>query len=229
MDATFTSGAAISNCSAILCTAQGDICILDDSHQTQRLERVAQVGFGIHCVVFDHANGLVWVGGRQGIVRSMHLDTLIKPTIPTVSPLKAPPFSSSGSEMMPDTLAIGFVRGRIITVDSHRNIEIRGLVNSENASIMGSGSKRLPAHESAVLGVSSLLFKSRVDGPDFFTFSARGTVLFWLLDGTCTGSMRIPLDQLVYSEDCDSNDLKIVVPSGSDEHLLSGDKMGILR
>lgn len=228
MDATFTSVAAISDCKAILCTAQGDICLLDDSHRTQRLERVAQVDFGILCVVFDHMYGLVWIGGRQGTMRSLHLDTLIKPTIPTVPHGTTLPFSSTSSDMVPDIMAIGLVRGRVITIDSHRIIEIQGAADTERASGV-SDSKRLPAHESAVLGVSSLLPKSRVDGPDFLTFSARGTVLFWLLDGTCTGSMKIPLEQPVYPEDGDTNDLKIVVPLGSDEHLLSGDKIGVLR
>ena len=229
MDATFTSVAAISNCRAILCTAQGDVCLLDDSHQTQRLERVAQVDFGILCVVFDHSYRLVWIGGRQGTVRSMHLDTLIKPAIPPVRPVMVLPFSSTGSEFVPDIIAIGLVHDRVITVDTQRIIEIRGLIDTEGTSSMESNCKRLPAHESAVLGVSNLLSKSRVDGPDFLTFSARGTVLFWLLDGTCHASMKIPLDQPAYLEDGDTNCLKIVVPLESDECLLSGDRMGILR
>ena len=229
MDATFTSVATISESSAILCTAQGDICLLDDSHGTQRLEIVAQVNFGILCVVFDHAYRLIWTGGRQGTTRSMHLDTLIKPTITKFLPVKTPSFSSTNSDMVPDTMAIGLVRGRVITIDSHRIIEIRGVAGDEGVSGMNTGCKRLPAHESAVLGVSSLLPKSRVDGPDFLTFSAKGTVLFWFLDGTCTGSMTIPLDEPIHPEVGDANNLKIVVPLDSDEHLLSGDQMGVLR
>ena len=229
IDATFTSVAAISESSAILCTAQGDICLLDDSDRTQRLERLAQVEFSILCVVFDHACGLVWVGGRHGATRSVRLDTSNKPTISTDSPVKTSSLSSNHSVMMPDTTAIGLVRGRVITVDSHRVVEIRGVEDNKGTSGMNSLIKRLPAHESSVLGVSSLLPKSRVDGPDFLTFSAGGTVLFWLLNGTCTGSMTIPLDQPIHPEDGDANNLKVVVPLDSDEHLLSGDKMGVLR
>lgn len=229
MDATFTSVTLLSESRAILCTAQGDICLLDDSHRTQRLDRVAHVDFGILCVVFDHTYGLIWIGGRQGTMRSVHLDTLIKPMIPAFPSVTASRFPSTSSEMVPAILAIGLIRGRVITVDSQRIIEIRGVTDTERTSGMGPDFKRLPAHESAVLGVSSLLPKSRVGGPDFLTFSARGTVLFWLLDGTCTGSKKIPLDQPVYPEGGDTNDLKTVVPLGSDEHLLSGDKLGCLR
>lgn len=228
IDATFTSIATISASSAILCTAQGDICLLDDSHRTQRLERLAQVDMSILCVVFDHASGLVWVGGRQGATRSFHLDTLNRPTKSTESPVRTSSFLSTNTAMMPDTTAIGLVRGRVITVDSHRVVEIRGVADKGNSG-MDSLIKRLPAHESGVLGVSSLLPKSRVDGPDFLTFSAAGTVLFWLLGGTCTGSMTIPLDQPIHLDDGDTNNLKVVVPLDSDEHLLSGDKMGVLR
>ena len=227
MDATFTCAAAISDCSAVLCTAQGDICLLDDSHEMQQLERVAHVDFGILCVLVDHACGLLWIGGREGNIMSMHLDTVVKPTARILPTVTTSALQSTGSEdVVPDTVAIGLVRGRIVSVDSHRIIEIRGLTDTAGGSVTDADSRRLPAHESAVLGVSDLLPKSRV--ADFFTWCRR-TVLFWLLEGTCTGSLEIHLDQPNCPEDGDTNDLKIVVPLGSDELLLSGDRMGVLR
>ena len=227
MNATFTSAAAISHCRAFLGTAQGDICLLDDSNEMQQLERVAHVDFGILCVLVDHACGLIWIGGREGNVMSMHLNNLVKPTAPVVPPVPTPALQSTGPNVVPDTIAIGLVRGRIVAVNSHRIIEIRGLVDTAGGSVTDADSKRMPAHESAVLGVSDLLPK-RLNGPDFFTWS-RGIVLFWLLNGTCTGSLEIHLDQPVSPEDGDTNDLKKVVPLGSDELLLSGDRMGVLR
>ena len=229
MDAKFTSVAAVSDCRAIICTTQGNICLLDDTHQAQRLRRVAQADFGIFCALFDHASNTIWIGGRQGNVKSMHLDSLLKSTVPINAPAIDLPIFSSDPDSAPDILAIGLVRGRVITTDSRRVIEIRAPEDSGKAFVVGSESKRLPAHESAVLGVSSLLPKARFDGPDFLTFSARGTVLFWLLDSTCTGSAIVPLDQPNCSEAVGSNELKIVVPLGSDEYLLTGDKLGILR
>ena len=228
MDATFTSAAAISDCKAVLCTTQGDICLLDDSHEMQQLEKVAHVDFGILCVLVDHACGLIWIGGREGNVIFMYLNNLVKPTARIAPFVPTSALQSTGTNFMPDTVAIGLVRARILTVDSHRIIEIRGLIDTEGGSVTDADSKRLPAHESAVLGVSDLLPKTRSDGPDFFTWS-RGIVLFWLLNGTSTGSVEIHLDQPVYPEDGDTNDLKIVVPLGSDRLLLSGDKLGILR
>ena len=230
IDATFTSIATVSDSRAVLCTAQGDICLLDDSHKAQRLERVAQVEFGILCVAFDHTNGLLWIGGKQGTTRSMHIDDLIKPMmVPPVVPLGTSLLSSASSGTVPDTIAIGLVCGRVITIDSNRIIEVRGVADSQRVSGMHFDSKRLPAHESSVLGVSNLLPKFNLGDPDFFTFSARGTVLFWLLDGKCTGSIKIPLDPPLNSGNGDTNDLKIVVPLESDENMLSGDKKGVLR
>ena len=227
IDATFTSIATVSDSRAVLCTAQGDICLLDDSHKAQRLERVAQVEFGILCVAFDHTNGLIWIGGKQGTTRSMHIDNLIKPMmVPPVVPLGTSLLSSASSGTVPDTLAIGLLRDRVITIDSNRIIELRGVADSKRVSGTHFDSKRLPAHESSVLGVSSLLPKLNPEDPDFFTFSARGTVLFWLLDGRCTGSIEIPLDP---PGNGDTNDLKIVVPLESDRNMLSGDRKGVLR
>ena len=232
IDATFTAAIAVSDSKAILCTAQGDICLLDDADCTQRLERVARAEFKIHCVTFDSDEDLVWIAGEGGVTSPMNLDDLTKSSqssapaaaLPILQSKKAP-----NMEKRPITMALGLVRGRIISVDANRIMELRTAEALSSTLALSTVLKKLPAHESAVLGVRSLLPKSEADSPDFFTFSAKGTVLFWLFDGTCVDSVEIPLDQTSRPEGGDTNEVKTVVPYNPDSCLVSGDRLGVLR
>ena len=215
-----------------MCSAQGDICLLDDSDRTQRLEKVAQVAFKVQCVTFDCNNKILWVAGEGSGMKGIRLQDLIQPRRSNSTSLVSPTLDSvptSSSDRGPNVVSVGFIRNRIVSVDSNRSIEIKAAEESGTISSSSAVSKRLPAHDSAVLGVRSLLPKSSQDSPDFLTFSAKGSVRFWLLDGTCTGNVDIPLDQASCTEDGDINELKIVMPSDADGHLLSGDKNGTLK
>ena len=232
IDSTFTALVAISDCRAIVCSAQGDICLLDDTDRTQRLEKVAQVAFKIHCVTFDCNNKILWVAGEGIGMQAIRLHDLLQPkrsnsTSLVSSSLESESTSSVGKQ--PTIVSVGLVRNCTISVDSNRNIEIKTAEEISTSSSSNIISKRLPAHDSAVLGVRSLLPKSSQDSPDFLTFSAKGSVRFWLLDGSYTGNIDIPLDQPDCTEDGDVNELKTVIPSDADGHLLSGDKNGTLK
>ena len=232
IDSTFTALVAISDCRAIVCSAQGDICLLDDSDRTQRLEKVAQVTFKVQCVTFDCNNKMLWVAGEGSGVKAIKLQDLLQPRRSNSTSLVSPTLDSeptSSSDRGPTVVSVGFIRNRIVSVDSNRSIEINAAEESGTIPSSSAVSKRLPAHDSAVLGVRSLLPKSSQDSPDFLTFSAKGSVRFWLLDGTCTGNVDIPLDQASCTEDGDINELKTVMPSDADGHLLSGDKNGTLK
>lgn len=126
-------------------------------------------------------------------------------------------------------VAVGLVRESLVIIDSDRIIKIESIPESHESSGSCMASKRLAAHDSAVLGVCSLLPHAADDEADFLTFSAKGTVLFWRRSGTSTGSIEIPLDQPPSVEDGYVNELKIVAYSISDGSLVSGDKSGILR
>ena len=232
IDSTFTALVAISDCKAIVCSAQGDICLLDDTDRTQRLEKVAQVAFKIYCVTFDCNNKILWVAGEGSGMQAIKVDDLLQSKRPNPNSLVSPTIeseSTSSCGKQPSIVSVGLVRNCIISIDSNRNIEIKTAEEMSTSPSSNTISKRLPAHDSAVLGVRSLLPKSSQDSPDFLTFSAKGSVRFWLLDGNCTGNVDIPLDQPDCTEDGDINELKTVVPSDADSHLLSGDKNGTLK
>lgn len=232
IDAIFTAVVAVSDQEAILCTAQGDICLLDDTQRMQRLERLARVDFAILCVTFDVNHGRIWVAGHGGNMRHVRLNDLLErrdsPDSPKFSPLLCFD-STSSTKKTASIVAVGLVRERMVTIDSDRIIEIQSAIRPRGASASSMASKRLAAHDSAVLGVCSLLPRLAEDEAEFLTFSAKGTVLFWRLNGTCTASIEIPLDQPPSVEDGYVNELKIVGYSISDGSLVSGDKNGVLQ
>lgn len=233
IDATFTAAVALSDFQAVLCTAQGDVCLLDDTNQAQRLKTVAKCEFPIECVTVDHEHGLVWFAGQSGTLRSISLDDLLESNISLSISANSPPNCTTllaNTDKRSDVLAIGIIRNRIISIGADRYIQIRTATETASkGSHLAPVSKSLPAHDSAVLGVRSLLPKARPEGPDFMTFSKKGSVMFWMLDGTCTNRIEIPLDQSLGADDGAANELRSVMPLLPDDSLVSGDRNGVVR
>ena len=232
LDATFNCIVPISDSKAVICTSQGDVCLLDDSDKCQKLEKVTSVGFGIQCAFLDGDRGLVWVAGQDQHAWAFPINTLTSSNSSSneLGPLSEPAsLEPTGLSETPSILAIGSVRGHIVTSDSERNVRLMRVEQRDGSFQIGASNKHLPAHESAVLGVCELPARIESSEPTFLTHSARGTVLFWLLDGTCSGRTEIRLDQAQSEESGDVNELKIVVVSTFDEMLYSGDKRGVLR
>lgn len=233
IDAVFTCLVAISDDKAILCTDRGDVCllVLNEGDRTQRLDRVAQVAFGVSCVVVEKERNFVWVAGKNGRLQALLLHVLTS-HVSSDSPRSSAtstPRSSVLSETKPGILAMGMVQGRIVTVDSDHIIELRAIKNGDEDSTASAcvQSIRLPAHESGVLG-ATILNQPNGHDSDFFTWSTNGTVLFWMFSGMCKSSITIELDQPFPRND-DGNELRIFRAAGFDEFFVSGDKEGVLR
>ncbi len=230
IESTFTCVVAISDCKAIICTDKGDICLLDDTQRNQRLDRIAKTGSSILCVAVDSTNKCLWMGGTMGKHWALPLDHLTRIEVSldySVSPTGPQMLSSFGSSRSTDTLAIGSVRGHIVTVDSGHNIAIERAESGDCGNVVAT-EKRMPAHDTAVLGVSTMYQPNDYDA-EYFTWSVQGTVLFWLLDGTCKGKLDVTLDQVHSAEEGDLNELRVVRASESDDFFISGDKHGMLR
>ena len=227
IDAVFTSAVAISQDKAILCTEQGDICLLDDTDQEQRLEKVAQVDFSVFCVSVGTSRDCIIVAGSEGRIKVIPIQDLEKfetdlDMINNSSSTSRTTFDAGGP---PDILAIGSLSmGRLFTVDRNHTMCIKKAEKVEEQdprTIL----KQIDAHDTAVLGVSALQQPNKYSA-DFFTWASQGTALFWKLDGTCTHRLEIPLDQEATPEIGDVNELKVLRASSSDDLFVFGDKFG---
>ncbi|KAL8797193.1 MAG: hypothetical protein Q9195_000660 [Heterodermia aff. obscurata] len=228
IDAVFTSVVAISHDKAILCTEQGDICLLDDVDQEQRLEKVAQVDFSILCVSVGTSRDCIIVAGSEGRIKILSIQELEKsetdPDIISSSSRTSLTKVDAGGGS-PDILAIGSLSmDRLFTVDRDHTMCVKNVKTVEEQdpkTIL----KQIDAHDTAVLGASALHQPNKY-GADFFTWASQGTALFWKLDGTCTHRLEIPLDQEATPEISDVNELKILRASSSDDLFVFGDKVG---
>ena len=230
-DATFTTAASISNCTAVVCSAQGDVCLLDDTERNQRFVKVTKMDVAISSVVFDQKHNLIWFAGENGLFKSMLSHDIVRQSAPEIKhSASIADLAVLGSGCIrSSSLALGIVRDSILSLDHKRIIEIFAIEEKGLRAKTLTLTKTLPAHESATLGVCNLLPKSQEHEPDFLTYSAKGTVLFWRFDGTCTDRVVIPLDESNTYDESTPNEIKVLTPTESYEFLVSGDKNGTLR
>lgn len=230
IDATFTCVVAMSDCKALICTDKGDICLLDDTERNQRLDRIAKTGSSILCITVDNINNCLWIGGAKGKLWALPLSLLTSIGVASdhpIPPISPDLLSRSGFSQFADIVAIGSVRGHIVTVDSSHSIGIKCAKDLDSRRTV-STEKRMPAHGSSVLGVCTMHQPNNHEA-EFFTWSVQGTVIFWLLDGTCKGKVEVTIDQIDDADEGNLNELRVVRVSESDDFLVSGDKHGTLR
>lgn len=218
VEATFTAIAPISIHKAIVCTEKGDVCLLDDS-EGQKLIKLASTGFFITCLAVDIEHRRVKIGGRNGRMRSISLDELLNP-----SPPESPkPILESAPG--PDLCAMGYAAHSLVTIDSNNSIEISGQ-DSDAADLRMQ--KLLSAHGDSVLGICLLSAETTMSAA-FLTWSASGTIVFWNLDGSSKGSVKVEIEQISTGDDDPVNQCQIVRVAKNAAFLVAGDKYGVLR
>lgn len=228
LDAVFTCVAAISDLQAIVCTDGGDVCLLDDRTRPQQFEKVANVGFSVACITVDHIAKCAWIGGADGTTRALPLDMLS--CHPSPEPFEAEPLRGNklGTQTAPGHIAMGTIDGRLITLDSNRAIKFDHIERLVAGGKADTAAKYITAPRSAVLGVSALHQPNEYTA-DFLTWSADGSVMFWALDGSCKGELRVDLDSTLKDHEGGRNELKVVRACAQDGSLLLGDRSGILQ
>ena len=227
MDAVFTTVVAIAHEKAILCTEHGDICLLDDTDQNQRIEKLTHVDFKILCISVHKSRDSIVVAGSEGRFKIMSVHDLEKHK-GNITSSEISTASNSRVDDAPrpllDILAVGFLgQDRLLMMDASHTMFVREaqILQDNQATIL----KEIAAHDSPILGVNALQRPNKRDA-DFLTWSSQGTALFWALDGTCTYRVDIPLSREVSFDDNGPNELKVVRAFLNLEYLVFGDKYG---
>jgi WD40 repeat protein len=226
LEASFSCVGTLSEKRAIVCTDKGDICLLDDN-DSQRLSKVAHAGFGVSCLALDVENGAIIVGGRGERTRTMRLAELLNPSTPPDSPEPDLDFhTSNGSEETGYLCAMATMPSEVVVVDAKHSI-VMGLVGSEAIEYAKAASP-FAAHTEPVLGVKVLPQPNCFEAA-FFTWSGKGTVLFWDLEGCNQASLQVPLDQMITADEEWLNQCQNVQVSADARYFVSGDKYGVMR
>lgn len=225
VEATFTCVAALSDWQALLCTEQGDICLLDDTDQKQRLERIAIAPFKVFCISVHRENGIVLLGGKNGKTQELSTQSLLPGASPG-SDIESPsPIGSisRGPDSCSDIMAVGFLRDHIVSVDASHQITIRRPSTFDSSPFCNTEAKLVTAHESAVRGVITLAQPNPQEA-DFMTWSSQGTVLFWTLDGVCKDKLAMSLEQSPSGPHGSLNELRVL--RGCSDTFFFGDRHG---
>lgn len=224
LDQTFTDAVAISSDRAVICSDQGDICMLVDAIVSPLLVKIADAGFNINSVAVKSGQRLVVAGGgSMAFTLSDLLNTPITPSAPvlvhgTRLKLGRPPYKIN---------AMAFMDNRLVTMDTEMGISLFEVSNHSIATNFTSLACRLEAHGSPIMGLQSICASKNSEAA-FCTWSADGLVLFWDYRGNCTRSVRIPLDQSLEEVEY-ANELKVVRMCRDSQNLVSGDRVGRIR
>ncbi|KAF2848814.1 WD repeat protein-like protein [Plenodomus tracheiphilus IPT5] len=225
-DATFTSVVPIAPNRAIIASDKGEICLLDDSGSEHRFSKLTDAGFPVSSMAVD-VNGRLHIGGSQGGLKTLFIDDIVKVMTPPPSPpprVESPVVTAIGSNQIG---AVGCLTDYVITVDSQHAIRLSHLCAPDDEAVVGDMLHMLPAHGDAVLGVNAGLSQSNTLNASYYTWAADGTIIFWS-EGTSTGSLHVPLEQLE-GPDAIVNELRTARVLADGSFLITGDKYGVLR
>ena len=261
LEATFTSVTAVGDDKAIVCTLHGDVCLLDDSDNSQRFHKILSMGHGITASTFDSEENLFHVTGTKGEFRTFAVSEFLgarrdaSPTDSSIPKISSQAFSlvseyaQTGSNNIPEAddcpvrfNALSPIKGSIVAINDYRSIQLLNVSADLSTQAISKTSimQQLRAHKDSVLGVRSLDTDNHLRAA-FYTWSADGSVLFWSSNGSCMANLEVDLEQPSIHglnslskggpgfDDCGVNELRAVNVTAEQEHLLSGDKLGILR
>jgi hypothetical protein len=226
-DSTFTSVVGISDSEAIVGTDMGALCLIDDNDGTAKLTLIQYVGFSITSLTADSDRACIWIGGRGRRMRRLPFESL-RPSSNLPSPRTLNRLSAEIRSKEPAITCIGSLSSRLVTVDGTRAINIYPVEKLKGEDEQCNLGDTMPAHRDSVLGVGPLRTPNYLEA-DFFTWSCRGVVKFWNIQGKCRDSRTILAEPLAGSDDDAANELRILRATTDMGVFVSGDKVGVLR
>lgn len=229
-DAVFTCALAIAEDAAVLCTQDGAICLLDDAHRSQRICQIAKRDHPITCATLDPSCGVVWLAGKGMEPEALPLEFFFAARAPSATSKQHKDFHVPDQQRKKEFSfsAICYADNRLVCADTSDGMSIYEVVSCPGQAPEASALRRLLAHNSAVIGVV-VSSGPTVKDFDFLTYSARGDILYWSWDGSCTGACTVPLDASLALEADNSNELRVVRHLPTVNMLLTGDRTGIIR
>lgn len=218
LDTTFTTGLALDESNALLCSEGGDVCLLDNTSGQLKLTQVTLMDYGITCC--SRYGPVAIIGGKNGQLARLDVEGLLDCAINVV-------ISNEPGLVVLD--AMGFVQDQLVTMDSERSINVWKAETLPGESDEGSSFITLPGQKDSVLGVQSLA-NTDESGPAFYTWSASGKILLWDLDGCIKESFSIAVEEVDTGNEIDPlNQLCVVRADSNGKIFAAGDKVGVLR
>lgn len=258
MGSTFTCIKPISASEAILCTSVGDVCLLTDHAGKPDLRLVDQVAFWTPYAGIDPKGERVYVTDSNQHFNSSTFDEvrlraasrssdgtdsghrpsprrssskLFRQPSRTADEASSTTRAMSWQDDKPRSIerAIACLPGRIVTINEAGEILLYGqTLENQSDKVRKDASLAVPSPGKAVQGIIPL--PATISWGTCMTWSADGAIKCWSTDGLVLQSVQIELDQAEETDFGGSlNELRVVRMSSSGEHLLAGDRLGVLQ
>ncbi|KAL4876100.1 WD40-repeat-containing domain protein [Aspergillus karnatakaensis] len=226
-DNTFTSVIRISDSEAVVGTDSGALCLVDENERNAKLSLIQYLDFGITSLTVDSDQTCIWIGGRGRRMRKLSLESLHPSNTPS-SPRTLSHSSAESKPKEPAITCIGSLTSHLVIVDGTKAIHIYPVDELNDDGEHCETVTTMPAHRESVLGIGQLRTPNYL-AADFFTWSCKGGVKFWTVQGECRDSRTVALEQLPGSDEDIPNELKVLRATSGMEAFVSGDKFGVLR
>lgn len=225
LDRTFVVVVAADAKRAIVCSEQGEVCVLDDCDATPTLRKVAETGFAVTASTL-HLEESVIISGSKGEMIQFNLLKLLA---------AASGNSVPGDALVPEephpaiaTVALGTLGSHLVLLDSAKVVHMLK-ISTENDAL---GAKRLKeaqlvAHATPCMGIMPFRCTQWPDAA-LATYSSDGVVLIWTETGDCVRQLRSIVNTASETDTDLPNELRslAVLPGG--KHLVTGDRYGSL-
>ncbi|EPE07419.1 wd repeat-containing protein [Ophiostoma piceae UAMH 11346] len=251
LEATFSCAAALPGGRAVICSETGDICLLESINKQMKLTRVRDSGYPLACVSVH--NGRVYLGSKAGHSMAVDVDDLLlegrrigqlqlssAPSTPSLSASSpslgsrasfSSPSVSSNPSVRPGLVAMGFLTGHVVTIDTRQSIDIFSSLDHVPGEDPAPHVARIPipGHGEPILGIQALTMPNDANAA-FFTWSSSGSILLWNTDGEIQSTLQVPIEQTPTGDELDSvNQLSAVQATAGGKLFVTADRCGVVR
>jgi len=224
LDKTFTAVVAIADDKAVVCSEDGDICLLENAEASGRLSFVGDAGFQVYTATLLSPTMLL-VGGHSGKMRLFGLQKML------IAPQNGEMMGFDQgiqvtvSQTSNSIIAMGFLGSEVIILDNKRTIQT---LSCDPTGTVASKVRTISAHGGTPAGALSIPRPNQLRSA-FVTWALDGNVLFWNQSGGVEHQANIDLKHEQGDEGDYANELKVVRLHPECTHILSGDRYGVLR
>lgn len=228
---------AIDSHRAIICSEDGDVCLLDDSDGSQSFTKVGEIPLGISAAIRLNTDHIAFAG-RGAKIHSVPIADLTRPAASSRCVIE----DEFGTPMYSSTMILGMasLKNHVALFDQQSGIRLKKPENlscptatvddfqmaSHGAPVLGI--QQIPNDSEIQRSTSDVHSPTAVSSSAFLTWSANGSILFWNSQGVCTSSLHVELEQV--EDECDgfANELRVVRLSANPNFLVTGDKCGVV-
>ena len=212
---------------AIVCSSEGDICLVHDNDISPSFRQVVSCSFGINSAAILRGKSLL-VGGKGGQIRHLELPKVLGDEWMAEAVAESEESSCRKVTEGADVAAMAQLGVQFVIVDSQRSVQIAEPSLGRNHAFENCQvTHRLNVHGAALLGITAYQTEA-LPSSAFLTYSANGSVRIWSQSAHCLKEMTVASKEELAP---DEEDIAIRVVKGLPRSscLVVGDIFGVLR